>query len=183
MTAHKKTPADTTNINEGTMNSNDTVITHSTTIFAHLRDTKASTTEYVATKAGERINVSDCLSVYLDLNDFKEDLTLWTAHIQCCPDCLATELKRREAKRLEKERRKREMEAERAQQLSYDTIAREMTNGEAVDEGDLVYFLVEAKRRGEPGWEKYLDALVAIDQKRLDDRGLKDWGLDDEEVA
>lgn len=186
MTVIEKAPADDTTTNEDTINSTKTVTHNSTTIHAHLRDNAKAAGVATAVKCGDTILQERTLAVYLDMDEVNNHQHLETAPIQFCPHCLQEEYERQAAKRIEEERRKREDAERKARQNAYDQIARDITNGEAISERDLSFLLVDAKRRGEAGWEKFLNAMVAIDQKRLDDLGLEGWGadLDDEdEVA
>lgn len=186
MTVIEKAPADDTTTNEDTINSTKTVTHNPTTIHAHLRGRMKPADVATAVKCGNTTLQERTLAVYLDMDEVNNHQHLDTAPIQFCPHCLQEEYERQAAKRIEEERRKREDAERKARQNAYDQIARDITNGEAISEDDLPLLLVDAKRRGEAGWEKFLNAMVAIDQKRLDDLGLEDWGtgLDDEdEVA
>ncbi|CAB0804753.1 hypothetical protein [Corynebacterium diphtheriae] len=181
MTIKEKVLAGNPNTNEDKANKVQTLAHNHSTIHAHLRDFMESTRVQVATKAGEHIPAEHALAVYLDMREVNRYEDLGTAPIHFCTHCLQAEYDREVAKRIEEERRK-EAEAERkARQATYDQIARDVTNGEAISECELEIMLVDAKRKGKAGWEKFLNAMVAIDQKRLDDLGLDDWTTDLEE--
>ncbi|PME08220.1 hypothetical protein AY498_09510 [Corynebacterium ulcerans] len=186
MTVIEKAPADDTTTNEDTINSTKTVTHNPTTIHAHLRDSAKAAGVATAVKCGDIIPQERTLAVYLDMDEVNNHQHLDTSPMQFCPHCLQEEYERQAAKRIEEERRKREDAERKARQNAYDQIARDITNGEAISESDLSFLLVDAKRRGEAGWEKFLNAMVSIDQKRLDDLGLEDWGVDlddEDEVA
>lgn len=181
MITKEKALAGNPNTNEDKANKAQTLTHNHSTIHAHLKDRVESTRVQVATKAGERIPIEHALAVYLDMREVNRNEDLGTVPIHFCTHCLQAEYDRQAAKRIEEERRKKEEAERKARQATYDQIARDVTNGEAISEGALEIMLVDAKRKGKAGWEKFLNAMVAIDQKRLDELGLDDWTTDLEE--
>ena len=175
MTINKKTPAGATNTNEGNEN-----LSKDSTPALYMLKRGANTGDSFGTWSGALLPKSDYMEVVVSISDLraaykngKGDFTL----NQECVIAHDSEIRRLQA---EKEEQRRQMEERAALYREENALIKSIT-GMDLSREDLPLIMLEYRRAGKD-FQRFLDALEAIDDLDLQRVGLTAWEWDLDEL-